>query len=188
MTPLLLCLAGATVSAAAAAPAEVRNKAVATRVFEEIFNQGKFQVADEIYAPDFRNHGLHRDFDLQADQDAVHAEKRAFPDLRMTVDKLVAEGDLVTALWTFRGTHTAGGYAGLPPTGARVEMRGITIWRIVDGKIRDEWTSFDELGAWSQVVAHLKWPLALALVALLALVVIAERTLFRLAARIFRPR
>ena len=117
------------------------------------------------------------DVDLKTDQDAVHAEKQAFPDLRMTVDMLVAEGDLVTALWTFRGTHTAGGYGGLPATGARLEVRGITIWRIVDGRIRDEWTSFNELGMYSQVVSHLKWLLVAAFVALLALVVIAERTL-----------
>jgi len=78
-----------------------RNKAVARRVFEEIFNQGKFQVADEIYAPDFVNHMLHRNVNLQEDQAAVHAEKRAFPDLTMTVDMMVAEGDLVTVVWTF---------------------------------------------------------------------------------------
>ena len=76
-------------------PAEpqARNKAVATRVFDEIFNQGKFQVAAEIYAPDFKNHGLHRDANLKEDQDAVHAEKKAFPDLKMSVDMLAAEGD-----------------------------------------------------------------------------------------------
>ena len=63
---------------------EARNKAVAGRVFDEIFNQGKFQVADEIYARDFENHGLHRTSNLQEDQAAVHDEKRAFPDLRMS--------------------------------------------------------------------------------------------------------
>lgn len=57
---------------------QARNKAVAARVFEEIFNQGRFEVADAIYAPGFHNHGLKRDVDLRADQDAVHAEKRAF--------------------------------------------------------------------------------------------------------------
>ena len=61
---------------------QARNKAVAMRVFDEIFNQGKFQVANEIYDPDFKNHGLHRSVDLKTDQDAVHAEKSAFPDLR----------------------------------------------------------------------------------------------------------
>src|SRR5205823_7370556 len=120
------------------------------------FNQGKFQVADEIYAPDFVNHGLHRDATLSEDQAAVHAEKKAFPDLKMTVSLMTAKDDLVTAVWTFRGTHTAGGYAGLPATGTPIEMRGITIWRIVDGKIRDEWSSWNELGAYSQVVHHVQ--------------------------------
>src|SRR5215471_15525313 len=142
---------------------EARNKAIATRVFEEIFNQGRFEVANEIYSPDFQNHGLHRVIDLKTDQDAVHAEKQAFPDLRMKVERLIAEGDFVTALWTFRGTHTAGGYAGLPATGTPIEMRGITIWRIFDGKIRDEWSSFAELDAYSQVVHHVQAKLWLAL-------------------------
>jgi steroid delta-isomerase-like uncharacterized protein len=138
---------------------EARNKAVAGRVFEEIFNQGNFQVADEIYATDFVNHGLHRSIDLQEDQAAVHAEKKAFPDLKMTVTLMVAEGDLVTAVWVFRGTHTGAGYDGLPPTGVKLELRGITVWRIVDGKIREEWTSFDQLQAARQFVTQLKWPL-----------------------------
>ena len=138
---------------------ENRNKAIAGRVFEEIFNQGRFQVADEIYAKDFVNHGQHRDVGLQEDQGWVHAEKNAFPDLKMAVDRMVAEGEMVTVMWTFRGTHTAAGYGGLPPTGARIEVRGITIWRIVDGKIREEWTSMDQLSAYRQALAQLKWKL-----------------------------
>jgi steroid delta-isomerase-like uncharacterized protein len=157
---------------------EERNKAIAMRVFEEIFNQGRFEVANEIYSPDFQNHGAHRTIDLKTDQDAVHAEKQAFPDLRIQVDRLIAEGDWVTALWTFRGTHTAGGYGGLPATGTPIEMRGITIWRIVDGKIRDEWSNFDTLGAYSQVVHHVQGKLWIALGAFLVLVVAAERLLW----------
>src|SRR5215475_329763 len=153
---------------------EARNKAIATRVFEEIFNQGRFEVAGEIYSADFMNHGYRRVVDLKTDQDAVHAEKHAFPDLRMQVERLIAEGDFVTALWTFRGTHTAGGYGGLPATGTPVEMRGITIWRIVDGKIREEWSCFDELGAYSQVVHHVQAKLWVALGASLLLVVALE--------------
>jgi len=157
---------------------EERNKAIAARVFEEIFNQGRFEVADEIYSPDFQNHGYHRTVDLKTDQDAVHAEKQAFPDLRLQVERLIAEGDWVTALWTFRGTHTAGGYGGLPATGTPIEMRGITIWRIVDGKIREEWSSFDELGAYSQVVHHVQGKLWIAFVVFLVLVVAVERLLW----------
>jgi hypothetical protein len=107
-TPLLLfmTLATACVAFAAGNPAllpdgtsqEARNEAVARRVFEEIFNQGKFQVAEEIYATDFVNHGLRRRIDLREDQEAVRAEKQAFPDLnyKMGVNLMVAEGDLVT--------------------------------------------------------------------------------------------
>jgi len=149
-------------------------------VFEEIFNQGKFQVAEEIYAKDFVNHLLHRNADLQEDQAAVRAEKKAFPDLKMTVNLMVAEGDLVTVVWTFRGTHTAAGY-GLPfPTGAKVELRGITVWRIVDGKIREEWTSFDQLQAARQFLTQLKWPLLGFLCAAVILAWILCRVILRL--------
>jgi len=184
---LLLFVALAAVPAALAADSappdrasqEAKNKAIAGRVFEEIFNQGKFQIADEIYASDFINHGLHKNFDLQADQAAVHAEKKAFPDLKMTVDLMTAEHDLVTVVWTFRGRNTAAGY-GLPPTGARIELRGITVWRIVDGKIREEWTSFDDLQAASQLVTQLKWQLLGLLAAAIVLVWIFCRVILRL--------
>jgi steroid delta-isomerase-like uncharacterized protein len=187
-TSLLLFIALAAVGAAWATDSslppdgtsqQAKNKAVAARVFDEIFNQGKFQVADEIYASDFVNHGLHRNFDLQEDQAAVHAEKQAFPDLKMTVNLMVAEGDLVTVIWTFRGTNTAAGY-GLPATGARIELRGITVWRIVDGKIREEWTSFDDMQAASQLVTQLKWPLLGLLAAAVILLWILCRVLLRL--------
>jgi steroid delta-isomerase-like uncharacterized protein len=184
---LLLFVALAAVPAALAADSappdrasqEAKNKTIAGRVFEEIFNQGKFQVADEIYASDFINHGLHKNFDLQADQAAVHAEKKAFPDLKMTVDLMTAEHDLVTVVWTFRGTNSAAGY-GLPPTGARIELRGITVWRIVDGKIREEWTSFDDMQAASQLVTQLKWQLLGLLAAAVILVWIFCRVILRL--------
>jgi steroid delta-isomerase-like uncharacterized protein len=200
VSPIASCLVAVLVAAALPAPAaapdlpapeltrEQRNKAVAMRVFTEILSQGHFEVASEIYAPDFKNHGLHRDADLKTDQDAARSERRAFPDLVVTPEMLVAEGDLVTALWTFRGTHSAGGYGGLPATGARIEMRGMTIWRIVDGKIHDEWTTFNELKALSQVVAHVRWQLAAIAAALLLAVVAAERALWWAGRRLYQGR
>ena len=165
---------------------EAKNKAIAARVFEEIFNQAKFQVADEIYAPDFVNHGLHRDATLQEDQNAVHAEKKAFPDLKMTVSLMTAKDDLVAAVWTFRGTHTGSGL-GLPPTGARIELRGITVWRIVNGKISEEWTSFNELRPYIQIATQLRWPIIGFLFVLLAAVIIFERLFFKII-RIWLPK
>jgi len=150
--------AGAVSSQPAAASQPEQNKAVARRVFEEIFNQGKFQVADEIYARDFVNHGLHRNIDLQEDQAAARWEKETLPDLTMTVDLMTADRDLVTVVWTARGTNT--GSAGrFPATGVKLEERGITVWRIVDGKIREEWTSFDLSQIVRQFATQLKWPL-----------------------------
>jgi steroid delta-isomerase-like uncharacterized protein len=179
LTAVGTALAGDNAVPPDGASEQAKNKAVAARVFDEIFSQGKFEVADEIYASDFVNHGLHGNFDLQADQAAVHAEKKAFPDLKITANLMVAEADLVTVVWTFQGTNTAAGY-GLPPTGARVELRGITVWRIVDGKIREEWTSFDELQAARQIVTQMKWPLLGVLGAAVILVWIFCRVILRL--------
>jgi hypothetical protein len=84
-------------------------------------------------------------------------ELQAFPDLHMTVVKTVAENDLVTTLWIFRGTHARNGYGGFPPTGTYMEFRGITIFRVVDGRIVEEWTTFNSWSAYSQALQHLRW-------------------------------
>jgi steroid delta-isomerase-like uncharacterized protein len=150
------------------APAEDRNEAIARRVFDEIFNQGQFQVADQIYARDFVNHGVHKDAGLAEDQAAVRWEKKLLPDLHITVDLITANQDYVTVVWTARGRNT--GHAGwIPATGASIEVRGITVWRMVDGRIHDEWTSFDELRILRQVAAQLWWVEAGLVVALLLL-------------------
>ena len=135
---------------------EDRNRAVALRVFEEIFNQCRPEIAAEIYSPNFRNHGLHSDASLEVDQDWARGELRAFPDLHMTVVKTVTENDLVTILWIFRGTHARFRYGGLPPTGTHLELRGFTIFRVDDGRIVEEWSTFNLWSA-SQVLQHLRW-------------------------------
>jgi steroid delta-isomerase-like uncharacterized protein len=151
-----------------------QNKAIARRVLEEILSQGKFQVADEIYAKDFLNHGLHKNADLQQDQSWARWEKQHLPDLKITVDMMMAEGDLVTVVWTARGTNSVP-IGLLPATGARIEARGITIWRIVDGRIHDEWTSFDSLRIVRQIVSQLKWQLLGLLGAVVILIWVAAR-------------
>ncbi|MBV8049673.1 MAG: ester cyclase [Acidobacteriaceae bacterium] len=153
------------------------NRAIAMRVFDEILSQGRFEVADQIYAKDFVNHGLHRNFNLQEDQAAARWEKQVAPDMKLTVDLMVADEDFVTAVWTARGTNTAR-IGWLPATGVKFEEPGITIWRIVDGKIQDEWTSFDELHILRQVVSQLKWHLIAILSVAIILALMAVR-LFR---------
>ena len=129
---------------------EEQNKAVAKRAFEEILSRGRFELAEQLYAKDFVNHGLHRDIGLGEDQAALKGWHQAFSDISIVPEKLIAEGDLVTVYWIARGTNTGTGN-GLPATGKKAEMAGITIWRIVNGKIKEEWSAFDQLSLMQQL-------------------------------------
>jgi steroid delta-isomerase-like uncharacterized protein len=127
-----------------------QNKAIAKRAFEEILSGGRFELAEQLYAKDFVNHGLHSNASLEEDQAALKGWHAAFPDLVIVPEKLIAEDDLVTIYWIARGTNTGTGN-GLPATGKKAELAGITIWRIVDGKIKEEWSAFDQLSMMRQL-------------------------------------
>jgi steroid delta-isomerase-like uncharacterized protein len=127
-----------------------QNKAIARRAFEEILSGGRFELAAQLYAKDFINHGIHRDASLEEDQAALKGWHQAFSDITIVPEKLIAEDDLVTIYWIARGTNTGTGN-GLPATGKKAELAGITIWRIVDGKIREEWSAFDQLSMMQQL-------------------------------------
>jgi steroid delta-isomerase-like uncharacterized protein len=133
-----------------ASPLQEQNKALAKRAFEELLSGGRFELAEQLYAKDFVNHGIHRDISLAEDQAALKGWHEAFPDVVIVPEKLIAEGDLVTIYWIARGTNTGAGN-GLPATGKKVEQAGITIWRIVNGKIKEEWSAFDQLSMMQQL-------------------------------------
>jgi steroid delta-isomerase-like uncharacterized protein len=138
------------VSVAWASSLQEQNKALAKRAFEEILSKGRLELAEQLYAKDFVNHGIHRDIKLDDDQAALKGWHDAFPDVSIVPEKLIAEGDLVTIYWIARGTNTGAGN-GLPATGKKVEQSGITIWRIVNGKIKEEWSAFDQLSMMQQL-------------------------------------
>ena len=127
-----------------------QNKAIARRAFEEILSGGRFELAAQLYAKDLINHGIHRDVGLEEDQAALKGWHQAFSDISIVPEKLIAEGDLVAIYWIARGTNTGTGN-GLPATGKKAELAGITIWRIVDGKIKEEWSAFDQLSMMQQL-------------------------------------
>src|SRR5262249_30532213 len=127
-----------------------QNKAIAKRAFEEMLSRGRFELAEQLYAKDFINHGIHRDATLEEDQAALKGWHQAFSEIVIVPEKLIAEGDLVTVYWIARGTNTGTGN-GLPATGKKAELAGITIWRIVDGKIKEEWSAFDQLSLMKQL-------------------------------------
>jgi steroid delta-isomerase-like uncharacterized protein len=150
----LIALSGVMVALLAgcrsnAGPEEV-NKALAARAFEEVLSKGNFERALEFYDKNFVNHGLHRDRSLTEDMDAAKGWRLAFPDGKTEVQQMIAEKDLVSVLWVARGTNTGSG-GGLPATGKAAELRGITIWKIVDGRIKEEWSAFDQLSLMRQL-------------------------------------
>jgi steroid delta-isomerase-like uncharacterized protein len=121
-----------------------RNKAVVRKVFIDILSQGKYDVAAEIYAKDFVNHDTTKDLSVEEDQTNNRGWRAAFPDLEITVEREIAEGDFVTVLWRAKGTNTGSGN-GLNATGKKTEGRGISVFRLADGKMKEEWTEFSQL-------------------------------------------
>lgn len=108
-----------------------RNKEVARRAFAEILEKGRFDVVSEVYAPDFRNGTA----TLEEDMAALRAWHSVLPpDTTIRPDLVLAEGEYVTVLWTARAT-----VKGQPLKGG-----GITIWRFENGKIREEWSQFEQ--------------------------------------------
>jgi steroid delta-isomerase-like uncharacterized protein len=146
LSTCLLLLAGSLL----ASSLQEQNKAIAKRAFEEILSRGHFELASKLYAKDFVNHGIHRNASLEEDQAALKGWHQAFSDIVISPEKLIAEDDLVTIYWVARGTNTGTGN-GLPATGKKAELAGITMWRIVDGKIKEEWSAFDQLSMMQQL-------------------------------------
>ena len=131
------------------------NKAIVRRQEEELFTQGNLDAADEVYAPDYVGHDPSNPEDvrsLQAAKRAASDYRQAFPDLRVTVEDVIAEGDKVAARLRFRGTHR-GELDGIAPTGRRVDCTGIVISRMEGGKIAEDWANFDDLGMMQQLGA-----------------------------------
>ena len=150
MTIIVTACSSLFAASLCASPLQEQNKAIAKRAFEELLSRGRFELAEELYAKDFVNHGIHRDATLEEDQTALKGWHQAFPDVVIAPENLIAEGDLVVVYWIARGTNTGTGN-GLPATGKKAELAGITIWRIVDGKIKEEWSAFDQLSMMQQL-------------------------------------
>ena len=128
-----------------------QNKALMRRVFEEVYNQGRLDAADDLAASDVVIHkGSQVIQGREGIKGYVSALRAAFPDLHITVEEQLAEGDRVVTRWTAHGTHL-GEFQGLPPTGRQVRVTGTDIDRIVSGKAVECWTTMDELGLMQQL-------------------------------------
>ena len=128
-----------------------QNKAQVRRVVDEIYNRGDLDVIDEVAASDLLIHTASGEIrGREGAKQYVTALRTGFPDLHITVEDQIAEGDMVVTRWTARGTHT-GVFQGIPPTGRQVRVAGYDIDRIVEGLTAECWTQVDELGMLKQL-------------------------------------
>jgi steroid delta-isomerase-like uncharacterized protein len=126
-------------------------KAQALRSWE-IVNQRNPDLIEEIYPPDFVWH--EPEGDIQGYEQAkqfVSTFFTAFPDISITVEDAIAEGDQVATRYTISGTHQGETEEFGPPTGRQMALEGITIHRFEDGKIVEEWERYDNLSALQQL-------------------------------------
>ena len=136
------------------------NKVVLGRHFNEVLNQGKLQVVDEIYTSDYV-----LDAPIQSDgssqvrgltqgreqlKQRVVSFRTAFPDLHFTMDEVIVEWDTVVVRYTYRGTHQ-GKFAGAQPSHRPISISGILIAHLTNGKIREAWSAFDSAELMRQI-------------------------------------
>jgi steroid delta-isomerase-like uncharacterized protein len=130
------------------------NKAIVRRIFEDGLNKGEVDAIAALTAPDFFDHDIHVETGIPGGsedmREALVATRRGFPDIHVTIEDIVAEGDMVVVRNTWRGTHEDE-FNGIPATSRRVEITGIVIWRVVDGKIAERWATIDTLALLRQL-------------------------------------
>lgn len=120
---------------------EERNKELVHRMNEEVWNKGNLDVLDELFSQDFVRHFLPNGSvtrGLDQFRDHISSHREAFPDWAEYIRLMVAEGDLVATHFTSTGTND-GSFLGNPPTGKKIRINEMSIYRIVDGKIAEQW-------------------------------------------------
>ena len=117
------------------------NKAI-VRSLVAAMDRGDVSVMDTLCAPDVAAHFMDRELNLAQIKEAATSFNAAFPDLRHTIEDLIAEGDRVVLRARDRATHL-GAYKGIAATGKSVEFETIAIYRVANGKIAEVWQQMD---------------------------------------------
>ncbi|HTB92545.1 MAG TPA: ester cyclase [Candidatus Sulfotelmatobacter sp.] len=130
-----------------------QNKNVVRRLFDELWNKGNLQVADELIAPNYMDHDPSTpDFGKgpESEKKRVNLYRGAFHDFRLNIEDLYAEGETVVARWSCRGVHK-GELNGIAPTNKQFAITGVTICRFDHGKIVEGFVNWDALGLMRQL-------------------------------------
>ena len=131
------------------------NKQLVRRWFDEVWNKGRADAIEEMFDADGVAHGLSDDplnpiVGPKSFRPFHTMFRDAFPDMKIVIEDMIAEGDKVTARCSVRGKHE-GHSLGFAATQSPVEFTGITIVRIADGKIVEAWNNFDFMRMYRQV-------------------------------------
>ena len=120
---------------------EERNKELIHRMNDEVWTKGNLEIMDQLFSTDFVQHFLPVGSEtkgLVKFRESVRNHRQAFPDWAEEIKQIVAEGDFVATHFTSTGTNT-GSFLGNPPTGKQIHINEMSIYRIVDGKIVEQW-------------------------------------------------
>jgi steroid delta-isomerase-like uncharacterized protein len=132
-----------------------QNKTAVRRLFDELWNKGNLPVADELIAPGYIHHDASTP-DVgrgpESEKKRVTLYRNAFPDLRLTIEDTIAEGETVVARWTCRGAHR-GDLSGFAPTGKQFAITGVSVMRFAGGKMVEGYVNWDALGLMQQLGA-----------------------------------
>lgn len=131
------------------------NKDIIRRFIDEAWNAGEIDAVDEFIAEDHVDHDPAQAASAggrTGARDFIVTYLAAFPDAHITIDELIAERDLVMSRWHAAGTHQ-GELLGIPGSGRAIEITGIGIDRIADGRIAESWGNWDTLGLLAQIGA-----------------------------------
>jgi steroid delta-isomerase-like uncharacterized protein len=129
------------------------NKALVRRFYEDVINKGDMRLAEDVLAADYVEHPSlpGAGAGVAGFKQFVAMVSTAFPDLHVTVEDLIAEGDRVAARVTVSGTHRGVFLGTIQPTGKHVTWTGIDLIRIADGRIAERWNQRDLLGLMQQL-------------------------------------
>jgi steroid delta-isomerase-like uncharacterized protein len=119
-----------------------KNKEVVRQVFDDLFSRGRYELIGQIYTKDCAVHFANQNNRLAEAVAEGKGWRSASPDLVMTAQQITVNGDIVTVNWIARGTNTGKGN-GVPATGKRYQVRGVSRFRLVDGKIAEVWNNYD---------------------------------------------
>jgi len=134
---------------------DTNNIDLVRRAFEEVANQGKLDVLDEIASPEFVRHDLGGGPDIAGVERIkrfIAAQRAVFAGLTSTIEDIFTHDGQVVARYSARGTH-AGELMGVAPTGKEVAWNGVNIYRIENGRLAETWQLADMLGVMRQIGA-----------------------------------